>query len=549
MAISQSCKGKGAKFSEILLQEVRNKVVRRSNPQIRDFRQRAEWIRLNLDPFPKYGRFLHDVNDIYKALDNAVKSNTYQLGLVSDLEKDRKVPNLTKRTWNTALKDDSVSPAFIDWMCELFPDLQREHLLCETLDEFLRVGKPIQDARDHWAESIRFFSRHRKKLHAAAMAYYANSSNRNVKTHGGHPFPLLTQAGWIRSSPLLLTEDTEHAILEMPGPIRSYRPRSLRGLRGAYVNYRGTLGFPNRYQVFKEPQHNAEIFCAREVLLKDGEFVGFTYDLSMYFDYINTCEVLGAELSEWVLSNPLGNLPDKFVIRGTPESAFDLTNRAAYPGVNCITILLNYKERSKLNGHYFMLHKRDETQLQAQNTVHVVPAGGHQGFAAGAQPEDTAIWRTMVREFAEELFNREDLYKQSQTWSEFLRHDDVAKVKRLFFDGPRACAKVYMYGFGLDPITLKPEVLCAIIIDWRLVQSRSVGTKFEYSWELQTNKAGETREQFVPLSLENLVIQATQRRQSIGDQRLDALPAGAACMLLTAKHFKELELPVKGVGA
>jgi hypothetical protein len=501
------------------------------------------WIVENLDPNPKFARFIAEPGEVYKALASALEKGRYQLK-PGFLDAENRKSAISERYWKRALADNSVSPHFEAWLFDLFPDLSSEQLRAHDLKTFLRLGEPTTSARRAWVAPALHYTNHRKALHAAAMLFYGAVQHHGLDDAFAIPFPLLIRPGWIRNAPLAMTEESERTHLKEPGPFRSYTPPKLTGLSGDYMTYRGKLGLPKRMAVRPEAQHNGEIFCAREVLQDGGGFVGFEYDLGLYFDYVNTSEVLGVELAAHLLehSGDAADLPPRFKFRGAPQDAFNLCNRAAYPGVNCASVFLNYEEQGKLaKGHWFLLHKRDETQMQAQNSVHVVPAGGHQPLAKGALRDDTALWRTMVREFAEELFDKEKLSRQLETWSAFALHPDIRAIKETFFSGPNPAAKLYLHGFGLDPITLKPEVLCTLIIDWKHVGNANL--KLKYNWELRTEKPGVTRHQWVELSKENLVREATQRRQSFGDRRLDALPAGAAALLLTAAHYEWLGLP------
>lgn len=505
-------------------------MVQNLNPVVQDFRSRVEWIVHNLDPNPEYRRFVSEVNDVFFALEEAIKANTFATG------PQERVPG--KRTWESCLKSDSVPSIYIDWMYALFPDLVAEHLTAKTFDQFLVYGDAIQAHRERWKPAIRCFAEERSKLAQIAKGFYREVDRSHDLDIEGFEFPLLTQDGWIRSEPMKLSEHTESAGLRNPEPGRSFEPRKLLGLRGNYSAYKGALAYATRRIVKTEPQHNGEIFCVKTVKMDNRGFTGFEYFLSRYFEYINTCEVLGAELADWHLGNAISETPPTLPFRGEPSSAFELDNRATYPGVNCLSIFLNYSEARLPRGNYFLLHKRDETQLQAQNSVHVVPSGGHQGYAKGGWREDTAIWRTVVREFAEELFDQENLNQQPDTWENFLDYKDVRKIKRAFFDDPNPAAKVYLHGFGLDPITLKPEVLVTIIIDWDIVRARIEKPRLKFNWELQTKrqKSG-TRHQWAALSEQELLRQARGGVQTIGDVFLDTLPAGAACMMQTARHY------------
>ncbi|HEX2591070.1 MAG TPA: hypothetical protein VHL34_06225 [Rhizomicrobium sp.] len=514
-------------------------MAQKPNQLIAGFQPRLEWLANNLDPNPAYRRFISDGNDILTALEQAVERGEFFVG------ETKSIPG--RRQWQNALRDDRPSPIFLKWLYALFPDLLPAHFEAPTLAEFLHIGAEIQANRERWRPAIRYFAEHRTELAITAKEYYREVDESAELNFGGIMFPLLAQRGWIRRVPLRLDEASEAQYLKFPEPGRSFKRLCLDGLKGDYVAYKGALAYATRKVVRPEPQHNGEIFCAKHVLQDDFGFVGFSYYLARYFSYINTCELLGAELADWVVSHRDNDSPPPLSFRGKPSAAFDLENRAAYPGVNCLTIFLNYSERKSLigRGNYFLLHKRDETQLQAQNTVHIVPSGGHQGWAKGARAEDTAIWRTMMREFAEELFDMEDLAKQPETWGDFQRHKDVARIKETFFGAINPAARAYLHGFGLDPITLKPEVLVSIVVDWEAAKKRWPDVRLKFNWELQSQD-GTTRHQWERLSKDNLIVQARGGIQTIGsrdDTFLGTLPAGAACMMEVARHYEYLGLP------
>ena len=507
---------------------------------IKGLSDRLDWVAMNLDPDPTYCRFVADHIDIFTELEKAVGSGAFYQG------ERRKLPQERQR--QKTLKEDKASPALLSWVYTLFPDLTSHQFESETLEEFFEIGKPIQDSRERWRPAIRYFAENRTQLAKIAKKIYTECDDGAELGIDDIDFPLVVKQGWVRTEPLELTEFSEEKNLGFPAPGRDFPARTLEGLRGEYVAYKGALAYATRKVVKPEPQHNGEIFGVQNVLQDDKGFTGFSYFLSRYFTYINTCEVLGAELADWVVRFGETATPPELPFRGAPEAAFDLTNRATYPGVNCLTVFKNYSNRSEGigRGNWFLLHKRDETQLQAQNTVHVVPAGGHQGYARGAHPEDTAIWRTMMREFAEELFDMEDLNKQPETWGDFLQPSKVAKIKEVFFGRVSPAAKVYMHGFGLDPITLKPEILITIIIDWDIAKRRWNDVRLKFNWELQKQgNSTETRHQWERLSKENLIYQARGGVQSIGDSSnsfMGTLPAGAACMIQTARHYDFLGL-------
>lgn len=513
----------------------------KKNIEIDDFSDRLDWIAQNLDTDPELLRYCNEASDVIKGLTHSVKNGSFDgPGKYTFGGKEGPSPKVLR----LGKSGESIPPILIEWVLRLYPDMNREWLCLNTMEKFLERGLLIQTARERWRSAIQLYSKERLRLEEIARHFYRTLDHSRTSECPLQGLRLLTRPGWVRSIPLELSKDTEAPFLASPEQGRTFQHRKLQGLTGDYVSYKGSLTYKNRRKAQPEPQHNGEIFCAKDVLLDHGEFVGFKYDLAHYFDYVNSCEILGAELADWILSEE-SQAPELISLqfRGSPESAFSLQSRASYPGLNCLTVFLNYKEHG-LKGNYFLLHKRDETQLQAQNTVHVIPAGGHQGFSKGAQKKDTALWRTIVREFLEELFNIEALYQQPESWEDFLLYPEVEKLMNAFFIGESAAARIYLHGFGLDPITLKPEVIVTIVVDWEIALNKLKNAKLNFNWEIGSKNL--TRRQWAELSVGELRRQAAGKCQSIGDRPdfLDTLPAGAACMLATAKHYDKLGLPL-----
>ena len=432
-------------------------------PRISGLSDRLDWIADNLCPCSNFAAYLRDRNDIFthwvRARDTGLLPN---------------VAGMSERNWRAAVASGRLSPALERWIYTLFPDLDLAHLRCESLAEFLQRGQGLETARQRWYQAIEFFSKRRASLAERARKFHSTAGCKSVGGIGVADFPLLVDARWIREAPLELAEGSEDAWLTAPRPFRSFAVPRLDGLLVDYSSLKGGVTHRNRPRRI-ESHHNGEVLCAVGVRFESGGFVGFDYRLALYFDYVNTCEVLGAELADRLIqtdgSGELGALP----LRGDPTDAFELSRRASYPGVNCLAIFRGYDGSNLPSGDYFLLHKRDETQLQAQNCVHVLPAGGHQGFSKGATTADCAIYRTVVRETLEELFNKEELSKQSDTWMDFAELSEVRPLVDLLFRGSDRCARVFLHGAGLDPITLKPEVIVSIVIDWQRAKRRMPG--------------------------------------------------------------------------
>ncbi len=513
------------------------------NPDVPDFGSKVRWLLDHHFPTNQgYRRYVVHIDDILQSLEHNKKNGTYLW--------EGGIPD--RRTIDRYMSgDEKPAPKFVTWITDLFPDVDADSFKKDGSAEFIEKHEHVISARQQWEPYIRFYAEKREALKAVALRYH-KTSHEVFKTRSGHQIPLLIKPGWIRDFPLELNEDTETPWLSFPSRYQDVVVEPLDGFRSGFTTVKGAYAYENKRGVKPEPQHNGEIFAAEEVMIADGGFIGFRYRLANYFDYIDQCEILGVELAKAVLSNPMGldeladvEVDEKAVPRrGNPEEAFDLSWRASYPGVNALCVLRGYEDEDHEKGDYFLLHRRDETQSQAQNTVHVVPAGGHQALSAGSsEVEDTAIWRTMFREFVEELFNKEKVSRQATTWIQFNKHPEILEMRRIFLNPDQKALKCHLLGFGLDPVTLKPEVLLVVDVHWSSAVALKPGLQLKFNWELETARKKETRHTLVKLSEDRLLRHAEGMVLKIGDRFLPTLPAGAACLLLAAENYESLGLP------
>jgi hypothetical protein len=498
----------------------------KENIHLEDFKSRLEWIVKHLDTDPSFARFCVEVDDIEAHLSRAIEAGSAPFR------------PLTAQSWNRA-KRGYISRIFIDWLLMLYPDLTERQLLAKNFDEFCRGGQNIVLARERWQEPIRYLAANRRSVANHAKRFYSSIDEASVLHEELQPFPLIVKRGWIRDKPLELTQKTEEEWLSVVGKSRKFSAPKLEGLTGDFVSYKGATVYKGRRGIKKEPQHNGQIFCVDGVKFDNRSFfIGFNYSLAHYYDYVNTCEILGVEYADAILRK---TTHQPFAFRGEPEAAFDFSRRAAYPGVNCLSIFLNHNIPGALGmGERFLVHLRDETQLQAQNTLHVLPAGGHQPFSQIGNIAETSLWRTIVREFFEELFDKEELFMQPQPSEDFFQYPKIKKLLDVFFTGSQASARVYLFGFGLDPVTLKPEVLAAIVIDWKKAIGQIDNLRLKFNWEVQSRDGKKARCEWVPLSKPALRAHATEPKISLDGVFLDPLPAGGACMFLGAHHLDAL---------
>jgi hypothetical protein len=426
-------------------------------------------------------------------------------------------PNRSKRTWKraTSPKDDYPVPdVFVKGILGLYPDLLPDVLTTEKFEDFESHTRAIQAAQARWQAAALYVTNNRASLADLGKAYYRCVDEQQA-------FPLITKTGWLLDPPRLLPEIVPPAtyrplVSDIPAP-------KLEGLNVDYHLIRSRLAPKGRKPT------NGDCYRLLEIEPTPNG-LDFVLSRTGYFQYINWLEANGALLADFALRQP-GMPISKFKnVRVPPEELFSFEKRSMFPGVSCLLLAKNYfvgtsSDRQRLVANKFALHWRGSTTIEAQNTVHVVPAGGHQPLAESyGDDREISIWRTVVREFCEELFNKEEAAKLKRRGEDFLSLPEVRPLVDGFFKS--GATKVYLLGAGLDPVTTKPEILVAIVADWK-----KASTKTEI--HLKDNYEGTAK--WMDLSRGNLLREANLPRP---DKVL--LPAGKACLLLAHKHYNIL---------
>lgn len=461
----------------------------------------------------------------------------------SEAEHRRRLPVRTKPQlweavqWASSLRDssraswekasDRPSNAFLEGLEKVYPTLPRGAIGAETYAEFESAITPLKAAIERWEAATIYYANHRNVLEGLAKRYYQDVDQTPE-------LPLIGKQEWLLDKPMLLTPGID---------VRSYNSRALgpstdylEGLKAGFVHIKAGLQDPD-----SQP-HNGLSYRVTDIV-GDGKTLAFDFGPAWYFDYVNELESLGAELADHAGreggdSYPLDELP----LRGPPEEIFQLGNRCAVAGVNCLLIAKNYFKGEFTNDERrfstkFFTHLRRRKVMEGQNTVHVVPAGTHQPLGEST-PADRSIWMTAFRELCEEVFGVREAIRRDALEVDFMDLPEVRRIEAALLSGaaddPEPAARFYLLGVGLDPVTTKPEILVAIVIDWRKAARRWRHGDIPFGHKFNEEGKASPR----PLSREELRIWALAPPQKLDDtdQMVSTLPAGAACMLLAARE-------------
>ncbi|WP_329522061.1 hypothetical protein [Spirillospora sp. NBC_01491] len=159
-----------------------------------------------------------------------------------------------------------------------------------------------------------------------------------------------------------------------------------------------------------------------------------------YFDGVDIGEAVAHELAAGVPGLPLRRRI------GDPR---DLSRRPALSAITTLTVTAS--------GSY-VLHWRDPAKVaHAGGLHHVMPVGGFQPLTGG--PADLDLWRTMVREYAEELLGGDEDYGEAFDQEAWPFHRALTGARR---DGR---VRAHCLGLGVDPLTMALDVLTVAVFD------------------------------------------------------------------------------------
>jgi hypothetical protein len=462
-------------------------------------------------------------------------SEIYDAIIKLRMERDQKQDNEaiyelgTKKTWQRCIYHDHAVPyRVVKGLLDIFPELTEDMVICPAYADFELKTEALKKHHSRWKAAVEYMAKDRATLAAIAKRYYTAAGVDEAPN-----FPLVMRKDWIIPKPIVMNETSPAVtfILGDPAP----KVANLDGMNIDYVDLKAR-------NTGRRP-YNGDCFRLMDIR-RVGDALEFDFQDTCYFDYINTCEILGVELSDQYLNctayNEIRNssswIPNRTEMprRGAPQRVFDFSNRAAFLGVNCLLMIRNYSEGDdgqKRNIFYF--HDRGESTLEAQNTLHVVPAGGHQPYRVAFRNNETdaSIQRTAVREFCEELFNKEEMAEAKATGGDLLESKEIRGQIKAFIKSK--AAKFFLLGVGLDPLTTKLEALVAIVVDWPTAQ-RNGGRD---DLEIKLNYEGEVIEWDLSRKALKEILERPYRDKKHPNRYMHWLPAGRACIELALQHY------------
>ena len=265
--------------------------------------------------------------------------------------------------------------------------------------------------------------------------------------------PLLAVPGWQPSAPVPIQDIS----LELrAGPVADFGGDGAALVLPARTDGTRYLRYSDAVRELAPPA----IFENRSTYrLIEAELTGtaprLAFTRGRYFDGIDTGEAAAHEYAAKRMDGrPAG-------LRGRIGDPRDLRRRPVNLAISTLTLRLD-----RATGRAsFPLHWRDPAKVgHAGGLYQVIPVGVFQPSAEAAWNErgDFSLWRSMIREFAEELRGRSEDYGSEKGP---LDYDSWPFARRMTeaLDGGRV--SVWCLGLGVDPLTYATDLLTVAVID------------------------------------------------------------------------------------
>ena len=175
-----------------------------------------------------------------------------------------------------------------------------------------------------------------------------------------------------------------------------------------------------------------------------------------YVDGLDTGEAAAHEYA----GTDLGELRRQ-TLRTAIGDPTDLTRRPVNVAVSALTL----RHDPSSGSGTMPLHRRDPAKVgHAGGLVQVIPVGVFQ--PAGPEPwnvpNDLSLWRSMLREYAEELLGAPEHYDTTTGPFDYDAWPFAARMNSAVDAGH---VRPYLLGLGVDPLTFATDLLAAVVVD------------------------------------------------------------------------------------
>jgi hypothetical protein len=315
-----------------------------------------------------------------------------------------------------------------------------------------RTQASLTDSERRWLEVREYLDAQRFELGRDAAAAYPD-----VERLG--PTPLLAPLQWVPTTSLPL----DSVILDLNDSSRSVGaagladraapvvlPERLDG--GRYESYSDALA-----QLTGRKFENRQTYRLRHADLRPIAPT-LRFGLGTYFDHLDIGEACAHEFA----AGQLGLLgPAEERIRAAVGDPCDPDRRPMNLAINTLTLRIDRTTGEAT----FLMHRRDPEKVgHAAGLYQVLPTGVFQAAddAHWNLLNDFSLWRSMVREYAEEFLGQSEDYGAEIA---AIDYDAWPFATRMKHGLDRGDIRAHVLGMGVDPLTLATDLLTVVVID------------------------------------------------------------------------------------
>jgi hypothetical protein len=307
----------------------------------------------------------------------------------------------------------------------------------------------LTDSQRKWLQVREFLDDKRYGLGRSAAGLYPDHP-----TLG--PTPLLTERRWTPAAPVPLADLTvdlepNRAVRESFADVAAeiVLPDRVGGAR--YESYSAAMA-----DLTGRTFENRGTYRLRAAHLRGVGRLAFA--LGRYFDGLNVGEAAAHEFA----AVRLGLLADdEQRIRRAIGDPCDPARRPTNLAISTLTLRHDRTRRDTT----FLLHWRDPNKVgHAGGLYQVLPTGVFQaaGEAGWNLHNDFDLWRSMIREYAEELLGEDADYGAERAPIDYSAWAFAAAMTCGLAEGT---IKAHVLGLGVDPLTLATDLLTVVVID------------------------------------------------------------------------------------
>lgn len=350
-----------------------------------------------------------------------------------------------------------VPPAHLGLSADLIPSANRSE------PSSLAVGNAVDHQHDivvasqnEWRGVRRHLNQHRHEFAQVAVNLYEPGWRVGRS-------PLIAPPGWLPDEPVRLDDIDLQLVQDRSAPYltggepEGHAARPMRRPGHQFERYTSAIRYLDPPSLFE----NRPSYRLLDLRWAAGGG-NMRFGLATYFDKLDVAEAVGHEFAGAAMHKLASDLTmSDLPFRGLIGDPFDTARRAVLPAVTTLCL----RRRPTHGTASFLLHWRDPSKVATAAGVYdVIPAGEFQPSSVASHDlsNDFDVWRSIVREFSEELLGEPEHDGSSGVPIDYTAWPLYRTLEAARESGELA---IYCLGAGVDALTLAPTIMTVVVMD------------------------------------------------------------------------------------